>query len=57
MKNIITTDKKKFLQEERTWFPSMTNNEYKEQMYNDVLFCENCGILYWSDCVKRCDCK
>jgi len=56
LKNIITSDKKQFLQKERPWFPSMTEIEYKEQMYDDAISCKNCGIWYWKDCTKRCQC-
>jgi hypothetical protein len=56
-KGIITKNKRQFLQEERDWFPSMTNDEYKDQMYDDADCCKNCGIWYWNDCVKRCKCE
>ncbi len=56
MKNIITTDKRDFLKNERPWFPSMTNKEFKQGMYDDVISCDKCGIWYWKDCKKRCSC-
>ena len=57
LKNIVTKDKKQFLQAERDWFPSMNDAEYKEQMYDDADSCKNCGVWYWNDCVKRCKCE
>ena len=53
---IKTKSKKEFLQEERDWFPSMTNDEYKEEMTEDAISCKNCGVWYWVECKKRCNC-
>lgn len=57
LKDIVTKDKKKFLQAERDWFPSMNDVEYREQMYDDAVSCKKCGVWYWSYCAKRCKCK
>lgn len=56
LKNIITKDKKQFLQSERDWFRSMNDAEYKEQMYDDAESCKKCDVWYWNGCVKRCKC-
>ena len=57
LKNKITKDKKQFLQAERDWFPSMTDAEYKEQMYDCAESCKKCGVWYWNHCLKRCKCE
>ena len=54
--NIVTKDKKQFLQAERGWFPSMTDSEYKDQ-YDSADRCKKCGVWYWSECLKRCQCE
>ena len=54
---VITKDKKQFLIEERHWFPSMTNREYKDHMHDDAENCKRCGIWYWNGCLKRCKCE
>ena len=55
--NIVTKNKKQFLQAERGWFPSMTDAEYKDQMYDCANSCTKCGVWYWSECLKRCQCE
>ena len=57
LENIVTKDKKQFLQAERDWFPSMNDAEYKEHMTEDAKSCKKCGIWYWKYCIKRCECK
>jgi len=57
LKDIVTKDKKQFLQAERDWFPSMNDAEYKEQMYDDADSCKKCGVWYWKDCARRCNCE
>ena len=46
LENIVTKDKKQFLQAEKDWFLSMTDAEYKEHMYDDAYSCKKCGIWY-----------
>lgn len=54
---VITKDKEHFLKSERSYFTNMTDTEYKYQMYDDMISCNKCGVLYWKDCAKRCDCR
>tara|TARA_R110002049_G_scaffold4063_2_gene29314 strand:- start:13472 stop:13630 length:159 start_codon:yes stop_codon:yes gene_type:complete len=49
--------KEEFLQKERIYFSTMTDDEYKKEMYGDAKACKKCGIWYWNDCAKRCKCK
>lgn len=57
LKSIVTKSREEFLQAERDWFPSMTDVEYKELMYDDAESCKECGVFYWFDCNKRCKCE
>lgn len=56
LETVKTKVKEKFLHHERPWFPSMTDDEFKDFMVEDAVSCKNCGIWYWNECNKRCDC-
>jgi hypothetical protein len=55
-KNIVTKDKKHFLQSERKYFIIMTDTEYKKHMAEDAKICKKCNVWYWKECLKRCKC-
>lgn len=57
LETIQTKSKEKFLQKERIYFSTMTDNEYREEMHGYAQSCKNCGVWYWNDCAKRCECR
>ena len=60
-KDLFKTDKKRLFlkQEYNDYYYKFYKSyaEYIETMYELIRSCETCGIYYWKDSGKRCNCK
>jgi hypothetical protein len=57
MEDIITKDREEFLLSEMKHFGKRSLESFKIYMKDMDTTCKKCGIYYWKDCNKRCECK
>jgi hypothetical protein len=53
-----TTNEETFLKKEFAAFKGVVNSyeTYLAVFQEDVTKCNLCGVFYWNNCVKRCNC-
>ena len=57
MEGVVTKDQEKFFLSEMKHFGKRSLESFKKHMEDMDATCENCGVYYWKDCKKRCECE